>query len=117
MKQPRVAAGEEHSMESRERSTTVTDAEHSTLVLKDQVGSYFLLPPETLERCRVPAAQAAALDQLINEQQDVQGYVLPLVSFAVGGLVGIWSAAVLEDAISTGLAPIDLDSIKQQMGS
>ena len=46
------------------------------LVLKDQVGDYFLLPQETLERGRVPQERKAEIEQLIAERQtDVQGYV------------------------------------------
>jgi hypothetical protein len=52
------------------------------LAFQDQVGAYYLLPIETLERGRVPAerrdavaAQLAALPPATGEEDDVQGYL------------------------------------------
>jgi hypothetical protein len=73
-----------------ERSTTMTNAQTSTLVIKDQAGSYFLLPQETLERGRVPEERAAEVEQLLaaatqgaEERDDVHGHHPVAIGIAV----------------------------------
>jgi hypothetical protein len=51
----------------------MTNEQTTTLVLKDAEGHYVLVPQATLEQCRVPEEQSAALEQLLAEM-DVSGY-------------------------------------------
>jgi hypothetical protein len=77
-----------------ERSTTMTDVQTGTLVLKDATGSYFLVPQAVLEQGRVPAEHTAELEQLIAaggpDGDDVQGHRLRYV------VLGPVTIAVLE---------------------
>ena len=52
----------------------MTNAQTTTLVFKNDAGSYFLLPQETLEQGRVPDEQQAAVERLIAEADDVAGF-------------------------------------------
>ncbi|MGH2588145.1 MAG: hypothetical protein ACRDJE_24770 [Dehalococcoidia bacterium] len=87
----------------------MTNAQTSTLVLKDQAGTYFLVSQETLERGRVPEEQVAELEQAIAAAQggaggDVQGFILPLVygiAMTVGFAAGYFGtrAAIEEEEV------------------
>jgi hypothetical protein len=52
----------------------MTNAEASTLVLKDQAGDYFLLPQDALEQCRVSGERKAEIERLMDES-DVSGHL------------------------------------------
>lgn len=70
----------------------MTNTETGTLVLRDQAGSYYLVPLETLEQGRVPADQKAQIEQRIAEQRDVQGHMLhalltPLAIIVTGAVL------------------------------
>jgi hypothetical protein len=102
-------------MENGERSTTMTDDQSLSLVLKDEAGNYFLVPQETLERGRVPKEQKGEIERLVAEAaaeggggESVQGSVAPLTvagAFAaevdVSGhaimIGGRWFASPAED--------------------
>ena len=51
----------------------MSNEHHDVLVLRDQDGSYYLLPRETLERLRVPAERTADLKRVLA-RDDVAGY-------------------------------------------
>lgn len=53
----------------------------NVLIFKDQASEYFLLPQETLEQGRVPAAHEAKVECLVAEagEDDVAGHILPAV--------------------------------------
>jgi hypothetical protein len=74
----------------------MTNEQTNMLVLKDQTGTYFLVPPETLEQGRVPAEQTAEVERLIAEQHDVQGHtplhllhLIPVAIIATGAYLVI----------------------------
>lgn len=81
----------------------MADTPIDTLVLKDGEGSYYLVPLEVLERGRVPAEQRAEVERLISEQEDVQGYVVPLaiagaLAFGFGMMAGAaFTTAILNE--------------------
>jgi hypothetical protein len=77
-------------MTNAQMSTRVTDEQGLSLVLKNDAGDYFLVPQETLTGIRVPEDQKAQIEQLIPEQQDVQGYFWQLV-----GLLHLTPIAVI----------------------
>lgn len=54
-------------------TTTLKDM----LVLKDEVGVYYVLPHDLIERCRVPAEHTAEVERLFAEAEadDVAGYL------------------------------------------
>jgi hypothetical protein len=64
------------------RSTTMTDAQIGTLVLKDATGNYFLVAQATVEQGRVPEEHRAEVERLVaeastsraGEGDDTQGY-------------------------------------------
>ena len=91
----------------------MTNEQTTTLVFKDQAGEYYLVSQATLEQGRVPAEQKAALEQLIAEQQeDVQGYILPIlygVAMTVGfaaGYFGTKSATASEEVLVPDLSSV-----------
>ncbi len=73
----------------------------SALVLKNATGDYFLVPQETLEEWRVAEGRKAEVDRLLAEQQeDVQGYIVPfLIAGAVAFGGGMTIGALTTDAI------------------
>lgn len=83
----------------------MTNEQAITLVFKDQAGEYYLVSQATLEQGRVPAERKAEIEQVIAEQQeDVQGYILPLlygVAMTVGFAAGYFGtkAAVEEEVL------------------
>ncbi|MGH2603994.1 MAG: hypothetical protein ACRDJ9_31995 [Dehalococcoidia bacterium] len=89
----------------------MTNAQTTVLVLKDQAGTYFVLPPEALERWRLPEEHTAEIERLIAEQEDVQGHLIPLIiGLTVAGAAGAWIGAtamnaLLDDAATVGRAP------------
>jgi hypothetical protein len=96
---------------NEERSTTMANEEGVTLVLKDGAGNYFLVSEETLEQGRVPEARTPELERILAEQQEVQGYVLPM--FVAGIALGVWAAATL---LSEGWSDsLSLEGIAQKM--
>jgi len=78
-------------MENTEASTTMADAESVVLVFKDEAGSYFLLPQETLAQGRVPEVQKDEVERLLVGREDVQGFLWP---FVAGIVVGVGAVAV-----------------------
>jgi hypothetical protein len=96
-------------MENTETSTTMANPESAVLVFKDEAGSYFLLPLETLEQGRVLEEQKAAIEQLIAEQQDVQGYLIHL--FVIPHILR--TAAV----IATGAVLVGQEATKDEGGT
>lgn len=70
----------------------MTDTPHSTLVVKNAAGNYFLVPMETVEQGRVPTDQHAELERQVAEAAgDVQGFIGPIVgglAFGVGMCIG-----------------------------
>jgi len=91
----------------------MTTEQTNVIVFKDQAGEFYLLPQATLEQSRVPAEHKAEVEQLIAEQEDVQGHLLPalvaVIALAggtsiVGGGVLIWQEATKTGTLK-GLKP------------
>lgn len=68
----------------------MTNPQNTTLVLKDQAGSYFLVSQETLERGRVPEQHTAEVERLIAtagqggvDGDDVHGHHPVAIGIAV----------------------------------
>ena len=73
----------------------MTSTETDVLVFQDQVGNYFVVPRETLEQGRVPEEHKAEVEQLIAEQEDVQGYQYAqgygwVCGYTVRNVFGTW---------------------------
>lgn len=95
----------------------MTNEQTSTLVFKDQAGEYYLLPLETLERGRVPADHKAELEQVIAAahqggagDDDVQGYLLPIVVAVGGFMAGYGSVRFGYDVTKAITSPAPLPS-------
>lgn len=69
-----------------------------TLVLKDGEGTYFLVTMDALERGRVPVEQRADVERAIDEQGDVQGYIVPL---AIAGALALGFGMMAGASITT----------------
>lgn len=90
----------------------MTNTEPTGLVLKDEAGNYYLLSQETLEQIRVPEERRAKLERLIaeaqdarpSEQDDAQGYAIPLLYLAA---CAVWS---VNAAVIIGLTGPDVPS-------
>jgi hypothetical protein len=82
---------------------TMTNEQTIMLVFKDRAGDYFLLPPDVLERGRVPTEHKVDIERVVAEMQgdDTSGHAAFLAGFVVGaGLMGagMLGAAVAVDA-------------------
>lgn len=71
----------------------MTNEQTSTLVLKDPMGNYYLVPVATLEQRQVPPEHTAEIERLIAAHDDVQGhvplFVLVATLFGLGAQIGI----------------------------
>ncbi|MGH2587105.1 MAG: hypothetical protein ACRDJE_19505 [Dehalococcoidia bacterium] len=71
--------------------------QQETLVFKDQVGEYYLVPQETLEQGRVPTEHKAEIERFIAASEaaggDVQGYAIPLIVPVV--IIGVELALII----------------------
>jgi hypothetical protein len=94
------------AMTNAETSTSTTDEAQTAMVFKNTVGEYYMVPLETLPQWRVSEERTAEVERLITEQQEVQGYLLPvvvgLISLAGGGLMLYGGAKILEGGSGSG---------------
>jgi len=101
----------------------MTNAQASTLVLKDEAGSYYLVSQETLEQGRVPAERAAELEGLLAAatqgsagEADAHGYALPLAFAFAGVLMGGMAGGIAihrEVSGNSRLAPMLEDVLRR----
>jgi hypothetical protein len=85
----------------------MTSAETHVLIFKDQAGEYYLLPPEALERGRVPAEVKAELERRISGSDDVVGYTPMNPTFRVGGMYISFGAQLIGEGAQQGGNPIE----------